>query len=456
MLKNARPDDALDGIRREREQSDEIKALATCWEQPDLDMETRERVGLIDATMLTPYENQVREAVTADHVRKTSFSQIGGEPVKMVKENGGECEPQCPVKTIKFGESSHVALVGDGDKVLKITREPNDPIPKKEWVENLTRTPYETIAVPTPNRAKYLHRINEVAGLLNEKPDHIQGMLSHAGIALEALDQDSVTFGSLVDIMRGITKDNVKILESVGILKGQALVRRFNEGSLEKAVSKTLKNVTGPSVSSESKVVKVLNLDIPQMDDYALVKRYHTNREPEVAWELDRRAKGQPFIVLAERGKRGEEGLDIEVTLQLLRNSRRKINQDIIEGSTEDIPVYKARDMDLTNRVIYLCPLCGDVLYKEWCDTCHKYVSAANRKVLPRPCRLPKMQAQEKMVAVLVQVNGKICGQYQTRPSMSPEYLEREALKCISPSIAGKQVKKVVVIPDKLVNLIVE
>jgi leucyl-tRNA synthetase len=65
--------------------------------------------------------------------------------------------------------------------------------------------------------------------------------------------------------------------------------------------------------------------------------------------------------------------------------------------------------------------------------------------------------AKEDSAEVVLQVNGKLRGRIQVSFGASKEELERAALSDPStqPYLAGKQVVKVVVVPDKLVNIVV-
>jgi leucyl-tRNA synthetase len=60
-------------------------------------------------------------------------------------------------------------------------------------------------------------------------------------------------------------------------------------------------------------------------------------------------------------------------------------------------------------------------------------------------------------VAVVVQINGKLRGNFSATPGATLKELEERALALdkIAPYLAGKSVKKVIVIPGKLVNIVV-
>jgi leucyl-tRNA synthetase len=66
--------------------------------------------------------------------------------------------------------------------------------------------------------------------------------------------------------------------------------------------------------------------------------------------------------------------------------------------------------------------------------------------------------AQEEGAEVVVQVNGKVRGRITTPFGTSKEELESRALahEKVKPFVEGKQVMKVITVPDKLVNIVVK
>ena len=57
----------------------------------------------------------------------------------------------------------------------------------------------------------------------------------------------------------------------------------------------------------------------------------------------------------------------------------------------------------------------------------------------------------------MVQVNGKLRGEFSALPDASQEELQKAAFEVakVKPHIEGKQVRKVIVVPKKLVNIVV-
>src|SRR5262249_31206731 len=61
-------------------------------------------------------------------------------------------------------------------------------------------------------------------------------------------------------------------------------------------------------------------------------------------------------------------------------------------------------------------------------------------------------------IEIVVQINGKLRARLQAAPGASKDTLEKEALADpkVQNALAGKSVAKVIVIPDKLVNIVVK
>jgi leucyl-tRNA synthetase len=64
--------------------------------------------------------------------------------------------------------------------------------------------------------------------------------------------------------------------------------------------------------------------------------------------------------------------------------------------------------------------------------------------------------ARDEEITVVVQVNGKVRDRIVVSVGTEEATLERLALTSspVQPHLAGKQVRKVIVVPDKLVNIV--
>ena len=65
--------------------------------------------------------------------------------------------------------------------------------------------------------------------------------------------------------------------------------------------------------------------------------------------------------------------------------------------------------------------------------------------------------AREEEVTIVIQVNGKVRGRLLVAPDIDEAELEKLALQDdkVQKFVAGKSIRKVVVVPKKLVNLVV-
>jgi len=115
-----------------------------------------------------------------------------------------------------------------------------------------------------------------------------------------------------------------------------------------------------------------INRPITQLRDDELIALWAANRDSEIEIELQKRARGQAFIVL-KLGKHtlGKEEIDQELSLELLKSARKKVNPSIIPYTNNTFAtVYKISELNLNDRIIELCPICGEILWKGYCSEC--------------------------------------------------------------------------------------
>ena len=65
--------------------------------------------------------------------------------------------------------------------------------------------------------------------------------------------------------------------------------------------------------------------------------------------------------------------------------------------------------------------------------------------------------AEADEVVIVIQVNGKLRGQLTVSAKASEEEIKEQALACdkVQPWVAGKEIKKVITVPGKLINIVV-
>jgi hypothetical protein len=114
------------------------------------------------------------------------------------------------------------------------------------------------------------------------------------------------------------------------------------------------------------------NKPIGQMTDPELLSQWDKNRDELTEQELNRRSRGIAFIVLKSGTQiPGKEVIDTDYTLEMLKSSRKRTNPTIIPYTNNTFAtVYKISELNLNDRVIELCPLCGEILWKGYCAEC--------------------------------------------------------------------------------------
>jgi hypothetical protein len=166
----------------------------------------------------------------------------------------------------------------------------------------------------------------------------------------------------------------LKVFESPQSTRENSFVVEKN--SYEKKISDLFINTLKEDYEQEKRkyaneVIKALK-PIQQWSDMELLERFAKSRDEESEQELHRRSKGQHFIALLP-GKfiPGEEEIDITLSIELLKNSRKRTNPSIIPGPDQKfLQIYKATELNIVNRIVNLCPFCGDALWKEYCPEC--------------------------------------------------------------------------------------
>ena len=139
-----------------------------------------------------------------------------------------------------------------------------------------------------------------------------------------------------------------------------------------KAAAYQLKSCTEPTVE-RSKDLR----PIQQWNDQDLLENFIITRSMESLEELDRRAKHQKFVVLKDpaiknlkKYELGKEEIDLERTLRLLKDSRKKVVPGVISIPGGFAIVYRIIEFSPENRIVELCPLCLKALYRNFCEDC--------------------------------------------------------------------------------------
>jgi hypothetical protein len=133
------------------------------------------------------------------------------------------------------------------------------------------------------------------------------------------------------------------------------------------------------SDTSSSAIIEFIqaNKPIGQMTDTELLTMWNTNRDENMEQELNRRSRSQAFIVL-KPGKHipGKEIVDIAYSLELLKAARKRTNPTIVPYEENTFAtVYKITELNINDRIIDTCPICGEILWKGYCSACESNFS---------------------------------------------------------------------------------
>ena len=110
-----------------------------------------------------------------------------------------------------------------------------------------------------------------------------------------------------------------------------------------------------------------------------------------------------------------------------------------------------SRQEALEVAVLVLSPITPHMSFELWQQLKGQDISEATWP------HLDESALAKTVVEMVVQVNGKVRARFETSPDASKEVIEAEAreLENVSKFIADKTVRKVIVVPNKLVNFVV-
>jgi hypothetical protein len=169
----------------------------------------------------------------------------------------------------------------------------------------------------------------------------------------------------------------LKILAVAAILKGrdpfaktEDAVQSTNDESVKQPPKDT--SAESPSIIAQTMVELTKSLRDPkQMKDKELLELYDKERDYEVGNELHRRASYQHIIVLKPGSdKDGKKDIDIEMSLELLKRSRRMVNPSLVRQGDVFVNVYRVTELDPEEQIVETCPFDGEITYKNYCEKC--------------------------------------------------------------------------------------
>lgn len=221
-------------------------------------------------------------------------------------------------------------------------------------------------------------KVSEILGIPEEK---ILKALDDEGISNDAggilvLDSPTTTIDDLVCILDNCAQ-NVKPLK---LKAAAALLKDKDSSRVPDPVKEQEVSPKGAfEMQSVADALKSIR-PIQQWNDQELLEKFTQDRDPEIEQELHKRSSGRNFIVLKGNNEPGKEDIDIENSLSLLKVARKRVTPSILPvGDTGAVyPVYPILSLNLHDRMVELCPFCGETLYKGYCEKCNTRFSGEN------------------------------------------------------------------------------
>ena len=129
-----------------------------------------------------------------------------------------------------------------------------------------------------------------------------------------------------------------------------------------------------------------------------------------------------------------------------LNNTLMRAKETAVAGS----PIWEET---IRNLLLMLAPIFPHISEELWQTVAE---SEASVHLQQWPQGDPE-KAREEEITVVVQINGKVRDKLTVAPGTAKDVLEQDALALsgIQKWMEGKQVRKVIVVPDKLVNVVV-
>lgn len=229
--------------------------------------------------------------------------------------------------------------------------------------------------MPTMDLSSIDTRYQKATDVLRlEKVDLLENLLKENGVerneeGLKYLDSDFVSEDILEEILtKGLPKTGIFLIKAaIQYLKGK-------DPFIKKEEKKEKKEDSGTDA-----LLKYIqeNKPVEQMSDKDLLYLWIEKREESMERELNKRAKGQPFIILKMgKTKPGKEIVDAEFSLEMLKASKKKTNPSIVPYINNTFAsVYKITELNIDDRLIEYCPFCGETLWKGYCSECESNLS---------------------------------------------------------------------------------
>ena len=234
---------------------------------------------------------------------------------------------------------------------------------------------YGNVILPEKDKSELGKRVSKVASMLGMPTKIIEEKLTGSGVkdneyGIKLLESSVVTIEDIVRVLSTIPgyEHDLSLRAAASILKGQD------------PFSKEPVNIVGPATDATVTPTATVLVNalkelrtIAQMKDRELLELYDKNREIEVEQELNRRAKNQPFVILrGERYEPGKEIISIDESMEQLKRAHKGYTVPTMVPGVDGkvVRVYRITELNPEDRIVELCPICGEILYKGYCSKC--------------------------------------------------------------------------------------
>lgn len=220
-------------------------------------------------------------------------------------------------------------------------------------------------------QASFSTRVSKAAEILGSNPEVISEILKNEGIddsptGLAVLDSPTTTIMDITDILylKWVNIPKLKMKAAASFLKGEGFARPQEESTLSTPSKPFI-------VTTFVDAMKGLR-PIQQWNDTELLEKYDQNRDTEIEQELHKRSLGRNIIVLKGKDEKGREIIDVENSLELLKMARKKVTPSYLPLGADGVvtPIYPILSLNMDDRIIEICPICGEALFKGYCSHC--------------------------------------------------------------------------------------
>lgn len=228
------------------------------------------------------------------------------------------------------------------------------------------------------SKLSFQDRVLKAAEILSISPSDLMKQFEEYDFkntpeTIQLLEADTTSLEDLMDILKvcvpskGMKFNKIRAKAAASILKGG------NPFEKEEPITASV------SPRIDSTIVELIKSGRPieQWNDRELLEKYAKDRDYEVEQELHKRAKQQHFIVLLPgKDSQNKELIDIDTSLDLLKSARKRTNPSILAKlDGKIVPVYRITELNPDDRIMELCPICLESLYKGYCEKCNINVS---------------------------------------------------------------------------------